>query len=72
MPCLRPRHERCQRGTTSPLSALTETLERIGTLQAELRGVHLRAHLAQVEILAPEQIATYDRLRGYAARQHGR
>lgn len=47
--------------------SLTETLERIGALQADLRGVHLSAHLAQVAILAPEQIAAYDRLRGYAA-----
>lgn len=57
-------------------ASLTEQLERIGALQAELRGVHLHAHLAQVEILAPEQIAAYDRLRGYsaggdAARHHG-
>ena len=57
-------------------ASLTETLARIGALQAGLRGVHLRAHLAQVEILLPAQIASYDRLRGYtaggdAARHHG-
>lgn len=46
---------------------LAVSLDRIGALQADLRGVHLQAHLAQVEILTPGQIASYDRLRGYAS-----
>ena len=50
--------------------SLAAALDRIGSLQASLRGVHLRAHLLQVEILTPEQIAAYDRLRGYAAGNH--
>ena len=29
------------------------------------RGAHLEAHLAQVEILTPEQNARYAQLRGY-------
>jgi len=57
-------------------ASLGAALDRIGVLQAALRGIHLRAHLAQVAILAPDQIAAYDRLRGYtegsdAAHRHG-
>jgi Spy/CpxP family protein refolding chaperone len=40
------------------------TLE-IGTLQGELRAVHLRAHLEMRQILTPHQIQRYDELRGY-------
>ncbi len=38
----------------------------IGALQAELRAVHLNAHIAQRALLSTEQIAHYDMLRGYA------
>lgn len=38
----------------------------IGALQAEFRFVHLSAHLSMRQILSSEQIATYDRLRGYS------
>lgn len=44
---------------------LAETLDDIGSLQARVRGAHLEAHLAQVEILTAEQNARYARLRGY-------
>ncbi len=44
---------------------LASALRRIAALQAELRGAHLEAHLAQVKILTPEQIARYSQLRGY-------
>ena len=37
----------------------------IATLQAQLRFVHLRAHLEMVAVLMPAQIDTYQRLRGY-------
>ena len=40
------------------------TLE-IGTLQGELRAVHLKAHLEMRQILSPHQIQRYDELRGY-------
>ena len=40
-------------------------LREIGQVQAELRGVHLNAHLAMRELLTPAQIARYDELRGY-------
>ena len=45
---------------------LSASLRRIGALQGELRGVHLEAHLAQVRILTPAQVARYMALRGYA------
>ena len=44
---------------------LTTTLRQIGLLQAQVRDAHLEAHLAQVEILTPEQNARYVELRGY-------
>jgi Spy/CpxP family protein refolding chaperone len=50
--------------------SLSAALAEIGTLQARLRGVHLEAHLAQVEILSPEQSLRYAALRGYSA-SHG-
>lgn len=42
---------------------------RLGELYGALRNVHLRAHLEQASILSAEQIAAYDRLRGYGG--HG-
>lgn len=44
---------------------LRSMLDQIGRLQAEIRGVHLQAHLEQKAILTPGQVAKYDRLRGY-------
>jgi Spy/CpxP family protein refolding chaperone len=44
---------------------LSTTLRQIGLLQAQVRDAHLEAHLAQVEILTPEQNARYVELRGY-------
>jgi Spy/CpxP family protein refolding chaperone len=34
--------------------------------EGQLRAAHLRAHLAMKAALTPEQVARYDRLRGYA------
>jgi Spy/CpxP family protein refolding chaperone len=34
--------------------------------EARLRAIHLNAHLAMVDVLKPEQIESYNRLRGYA------
>ncbi len=44
------------------LRALTRE---IGEHQGELRFVHLEAHLAMRPVLTTEQIALYDRIRGY-------
>lgn len=40
-------------------------LKAIAALQAELRALHLEAHIAQRALLSPEQIARYNELRGY-------
>ena len=67
-----------QLATDATVLALTRE---IGLLQGELRAVHLNAHLATVKILTPEQIKTYNHVRGYdtttipthdhAGHQHG-
>lgn len=38
---------------------------RIGALEAQLRFEHLKTHLAQAALLAPEQVRRYIALRGY-------
>jgi Spy/CpxP family protein refolding chaperone len=48
-------------------ATLRSILEDIGRLQADLRRVHLQAHLEQKDILTPEQVARYDELRGYVS-----
>jgi Spy/CpxP family protein refolding chaperone len=48
---------------------VTLSLQEIATLQARIRDAHLQAHLAQVQILTPEQNARYALLRGYGAAQ---
>ena len=59
-------------------AALRRILTDIGRLQGELRYTHLKYHLAMRDLLSPEQIAAYDRLRGYNSGQepatgmHGR
>ena len=52
---------------------LAAQLDRIGALQAELRAVHLEAHLEQARVLTPAQTDRYAALRGYsgAAGGHG-
>jgi Spy/CpxP family protein refolding chaperone len=44
---------------------INELTQRIGALQASLRAEHLQTHLTQTALLSPEQIASYQRLRGY-------
>ena len=46
-------------------AAVLAATREIGRLQGELRAVHLNAHVATVKILTPEQVAAYNRLRGY-------
>jgi hypothetical protein len=45
---------------------LTAETAAIGELQGRLRSVHLEAHLETRALLNPDQIARYERLRGYA------
>lgn len=46
-------------------AALNELMERVGRLRAQVRGVHLAAHIEQTKLLSEDQIARYARLRGY-------
>ena len=49
----------------------TLTLE-IGQLEGRLRGIHLEAHLKTTALLTSEQVADYDRLRGYHMEGRGK
>ena len=46
---------------------LSVLLERIAQVQKKLRYVHLSTHLKTPNILTPEQIALYNKLRGYSS-----
>lgn len=46
---------------------LKERLAKSAAIYGQLRYVHLKAHLQMVDILTPEQIARYNRLRGYSS-----
>lgn len=61
------RLDRMFRAHTVSREGLASALARIGALQAELRGAHLEAHLAQRDILTAHQNAEYTRLRGYGS-----
>jgi Spy/CpxP family protein refolding chaperone len=53
-------------GRASEPAIQDATLE-IGRLQGELRALHLGYHLTMRDVLTSDQIATYQRLRGYGA-----
>jgi Spy/CpxP family protein refolding chaperone len=44
---------------------LENQLVAIGELQAQLRFVHLRTHLATIDVLTQHQVVVYNSLRGY-------
>lgn len=48
-------------------NTLQRTLTQLATLKAELRFVHLDAHLKQKKILKPAQVSEYVKLRGYGS-----
>lgn len=50
---------------------LTQSLDDIGALQAQVRGAHLQAHIAQHTILTAAQTARYAQLRGYSSTSTG-
>jgi Spy/CpxP family protein refolding chaperone len=52
-------------GGRAEAAAVATLAERIGALGGRLRGVHLLAHVEMRAALTPEQVAAYDRLRGY-------
>jgi hypothetical protein len=56
--------EQFAKGTITPELLTQETAE-IGRLQGQLRAVHLEAHLETKALLSAEQIAAYDKMRGY-------
>jgi Spy/CpxP family protein refolding chaperone len=58
--------DRAFAGRTITAQTLAEATAAIGATQAALRAAHLRYHLAQVEVLTPEQVRRYAELRGYA------
>lgn len=45
--------------------SLASATSKAAAAQGRLREAHLRYHLAMVDLLTPEQIAEYNRLRGY-------
>ena len=45
--------------------SLEQATARAATAQGKLRETHLRYHLSMMEVLSPEQVAQYNRLRGY-------
>ena len=50
---------------TIDAARITQLTQDIGTLQAALRAEHLQTHLEQTALLNPQQIASYQKLRGY-------
>ncbi len=59
--------EEAFRDRTVTPESLRAALGAIAASQARLRGIHLAAHLDTVTLISPEQVAAYNRLRGYAA-----
>lgn len=49
--------------------ALRTATQSLALLYAQLRAVHLNAHLETKALLTPAQVAKYDELRGYGAEQ---
>lgn len=46
---------------------LKEAIDNAAHARADLRFIHLSQHLKTIEILTPEQIETYNQLRGYGS-----
>lgn len=44
---------------------LAKAVERAAAVRGQLRLVHLRYHLKMMAVLTPEQVAAYNRMRGY-------
>ena len=57
--------EQAFREQTIQEKSLSTQLTTLGDLQGQLRFVHLRTHLATIDILSPHQIVQYNTLRGY-------
>lgn len=48
-------------------ATLKRAVDRVAARQAHVRLVHLETHIAQLRVLSPQQVATYNELRGYSA-----
>ena len=46
-------------------ATLSEAIQRAALARARVRATHLRHHLRMLEVLTPEQVFEYKRLRGY-------
>lgn len=57
--------DRLFRSRTATAGAVEAQTQEIARIQGRLRAVHLQKHLDMVDILSAEQVATYNRLRGY-------
>jgi Spy/CpxP family protein refolding chaperone len=58
--------DRAFAGGAATADEVTRLAGEAAATEGQLRAVHLRAHLAMRAALTPEQVARYDRLRGYA------
>jgi hypothetical protein len=54
------------RSGTADEKSVLQMAERIGSLNGELRAVHLLAHLETRRLLSAEQVLAYNQARGYA------
>jgi len=52
--------------TVTPAS-LSDATQQIGATQGALRAAHLKYHLSTLEMLTPQQVASYTQLRGYGS-----
>lgn len=50
---------------TATAASLDQATASAAAAHGRLRATHLRYHLVMMEVLTPEQVATYNRLRGY-------
>jgi Spy/CpxP family protein refolding chaperone len=53
---------------TVDLTGLHAAVSEVGLSQAHLRLIHLKYHLAMMDVLSPEQVAQYRTLRGYGTK----
>ncbi len=63
--------DRAFAGRTVSSENLPALVRAAARLRGELRLVHLTTHLSMQKILGPDQIAAYNRLRGYAGTKGG-
>lgn len=54
-------------GRVTP-ATLTEVTARIAAAQGQLRAAHLRYHVTMKDTLTPDQVASYNRQRGYGGK----